>query len=1302
LGVDITFNKDVFGIIPDPDSGPGFALNAEIGAVAVTAKKTLDQSNPPDALNVLRFALSGRTTTIGDGVVAKITFQIKSYIPGTYVFAISPTASDKNSTPYTLIGKNTTYTVTAPTVTSFTSPATATSTTINITSFTAVDNVGYLMTESATPPLVSDAGWTTTAPVSYRFIGTIPSGVATSKTLYAWAKDSAGNISPAVSLSVTVTITPLNGVCGTSDKQTLNTSPITNLCASGTATPISGSGPWTWSCSGTNGGTTATCGANIPSYIVTATAGSGGSITPPTRTINYGATTTFTVTPSIGSSASGVNGCGGTLSGTTYTTAAITADCTVTALFGTNQYAVTATVIGGNGSVSCTNPVNYTATSTCTITPNSGYRLVTFVDNSIDKQATVSGNSYSIANVTVNHVITASFELKPDTIPPTVSISAPLFNSSQADVWELNATATDDNSVSTLEFMVSTIVSGKTYYLQINNGFDTTAAWITARSNSDKTQWTLNTSSVNWSDGKNYTITARATDIAGNSATATSTFTKVIVLLKEPATLTLDLSSSSIQNNATITVSGKLSRYCSANCTMINIQNRDVTVTISKDGLTIGAPITVKTTDIDGHFVINAINLFNQQGAYTISAVYAGTADLQSVASATKTVLVGKPAGYAIIIEGMLPNDKDGIASHTKSARRVYKTLKERNFADTNIYWFNQGAVNDTTAGNAPLPVNDIAPTFQKVADLISGGAPYANGQTLSQLMGSNPAPIYLIMIDHGSQGIFHLGEEKITPVNIADWLKTLDSKLNDTAKAEKKVIVIGACYSGSFIPVLSATGRIIITSASSGEQSYRGGFDGEDNIQSGEYFLDELFAGLKRFSSIKTAFKDAADKTWNYTRKSASPANGASSFNNAMQRPLLDDNGDGVGSFLLSVNGDGSSSDTLYLGASPGVNSISDPADISNVTLTSYLSSSDATMTTPLWATATNNAEVSSIWVELLRPAITLASSSGSSQLIRPLDAHDHHAMKPVNDRFEDSSFTFTDPGRYEAYYYAIDTQIGNPSPSKRSVIYKNKTGNHAPGAVNLTEPGTDGLIPNPDSSSPTLRIDPGTTILFQWEPGSDPDGDAVTYKVEICTDSAFTTNCQSKDEINDTFLLLGTEAGLKATTPYYWRVWSVDGYGERTVSASRSFVPKTTNALPGVIKGYIIDATTSKPVAGATVTIGTNSIKSIANGAFITLVSPSSYNLSVTAAGYQPKTLDSLVIVVSGRILDVSGALLPTSAKPGDCTTDGTVTITEVQSAINMFLGLKTVESCVDLDGANGVSIAEVQKVINSFWGL
>jgi hypothetical protein len=56
----------------------------------------------------------------------------------------------------------------------------------------------------------------------------------------------------------------------------------------------------------------------------------------------------------------------------------------------------------------------------------------------------------------------------------------------------------------------------------------------------------------------------------------------------------------------------------------------------------------------------------------------------------------------------------------------------------------------------------------------------------------------------------------------------------------------------------------------------------------------------------------------------------------------------------------------------------------------------------------------------------------------------------------------------------------------------------------------------------------------------------------------------------------------------------------------------------------------------------------------------------------------------------------------KPGDADGDGSVSIAEVQSAINMFLGINGVHAAVDTDGSGGVSIAEVQRAINAFLGL
>jgi len=74
------------------------------------------------------------------------------------------------------------------------------------------------------------------------------------------------------------------------------------------------------------------------------------------------------------------------------------------------------------------------------------------------------------------------------------------------------------------------------------------------------------------------------------------------------------------------------------------------------------------------------------------------------------------------------------------------------------------------------------------------------------------------------------------------------------------------------------------------------------------------------------------------------------------------------------------------------------------------------------------------------------------------------------------------------------------------------------------------------------------------------------------------------------------------------------------------------------------------------------------------------------------------------AGNVVAITGSngAVNVITKPGDCDGDGSVSIAEVQSSINMFLGLKTVASCVDVNGDLSVSISEVQKTINSFLGL
>ena len=65
-------------------------------------------------------------------------------------------------------------------------------------------------------------------------------------------------------------------------------------------------------------------------------------------------------------------------------------------------------------------------------------------------------------------------------------------------------------------------------------------------------------------------------------------------------------------------------------------------------------------------------------------------------------------------------------------------------------------------------------------------------------------------------------------------------------------------------------------------------------------------------------------------------------------------------------------------------------------------------------------------------------------------------------------------------------------------------------------------------------------------------------------------------------------------------------------------------------------------------------------------------------------------------------TGTVTVTGGIPGDCDGDGSVSIGEVQKAINMFLGLQAPGCGADCNGDGQVSIGELQKVINAFLGI
>ena len=289
-----------------------------------------------------------------------------------------------------------------------------------------------------------------------------------------------GNVSADCTITATFAASTV-GVCGAANNAASVTSPSANLCTTGTASTVaSGATSFTWGCNGANGGTNASCTAPRQ-HVVTASAGTGGTLNC-VSPVTAGGTTTCAAAPSAGFVTASISGCSGTATASginAYATGAINADCTVSATFsaavnatcgGANTVATvaapsanlcsvgtasavasaatsftwgcTGTVGGGNascaaprqytvttasvpataGSINCgTSPYVASATVNCTATPNAGFTFSGFSGD-------CTGTACSLAAATGDKSITANFAplrtISGRTVPSNAPVTA--------------------------------------------------------------------------------------------------------------------------------------------------------------------------------------------------------------------------------------------------------------------------------------------------------------------------------------------------------------------------------------------------------------------------------------------------------------------------------------------------------------------------------------------------------------------------------------------------------------------------------------------------------------------------------------------------------------------------------------------------------------------------------------------------------------------------------------------------------------------------------------------------------------
>ena len=96
----------------------------------------------------------------------------------------------------------------------------------------------------------------------------------------------------------------------------------------------------------------------------------------------------------------------------------------------------------------------------------------------------------------------------------------------------------------------------------------------------------------------------------------------------------------------------------------------------------------------------------------------------------------------------------------------------------------------------------------------------------------------------------------------------------------------------------------------------------------------------------------------------------------------------------------------------------------------------------------------------------------------------------------------------------------------------------------------GDDPVTPVPVNTAPSVpalaspadnKLCLDNTVVFQWNPSTDTEKDAVVYQIQVAKDNGFTQIVSTLDGTSN----LTNTATLDKNTAYYWRVKAIDAKG-------------------------------------------------------------------------------------------------------------------------------------------------------------
>jgi hypothetical protein len=762
-----------------------------------------------------------------------------------------------------------------------------------------------------------------------------------------------------------------------------------------------------------------------------------------------------------------------------------------------------------------------------------------------------------------------------DTSDPRVVIEAPAAGSTLSTLTALNASfplsvsAQDPQTdIERVEVQIQNLTNNQ--FINEQNGEllpGTTEAWIPLSEAGGS--WSRTIDTTNWQDG-DYQLTARATNSAGREGFGSSIlyFNDTNAAFTEQS---LNPSTRTLKPGAALDLNGRISIISALQLSAAGLE-----LTLTIDAPSGYSEQHIVFTDLNGEWGLTGLNRFNEQGSYRLTIGFAGNSDL-AASSASIDLKVGASSGYAIIVQGK--NDSgEGQDSYQLTTDRIYEQLISHGLSDDDIYYYSHDATSTRSDG---------VPDKTTLRNLFNQELP-------AKLLGT-PAAVTLFMVDHGESQRFLLNgsQDVITPAELDGWLSDLELRLPDASLVPRTVIV-GACYSGSFIPALSGPGRTIVTSAAADEQSYKGPLENTTTgVRGGEYFIDALLQQWRGNTGLTEAFRQASEQTWDYTRDRRRDGVGDAAI---AQNPQIDDNGDGLGSRIPALPGDGQQATDLTLGDGGRVSESSRQVPVS---LFADRTATFQTLSYP------GLADYVSVWVDVLSPSSSTVADGGTAQLINDADRL-VLTYQANSDSWQGDYTNLGAPGRYDLFFFGLDAQ-GNLHSLQRGALVKAAFDNRNPPPVDLTHPA-EGL-------------EVASSAIFDWLPVVDVDGDSLTYQLEIARDRQFIDVVHRQSGIDRSHTWV-TGTILQNHGAYYWRIIAIDSRGGRSSSAVASFNVRNSLGARAIVYGSVFS--NNRPAVGVGVSDGETQALSDEQGNFVMVAPPLTLTLTAGGNGYSAQSLE------------------------------------------------------------------------------